>query len=807
MSKLWRDFRFAVRLWTKNPGFTSIAMLTLALGIGATTAIFSVIYSVVLAPLPYPKADQLAMVWSKVNGERQPTSVSDYLDWKRQNTAFQGLGAWNSSRLTLSTSDHPEGVSNTSLTPGLLEMIGEKPWLGRYFLPEEGEVGKEHVVVLVHRFWQTHFGGDPKILGKRIRLNGEMYTVVGVRPPGIVDRQDADMNVPLAFRPQDISREQRAIYVMGRLKNGVSLAEANSNMGVIARQLASAYPQTNQNLSVGVEQLKNDFLDANIRTTLWLLMGAVGFVLLIACVNIANLLLARGSARQKEIALRVSLGASRHRIFAQLLMESMVLALFGGAVGVALGAGVMKAVMAIIPQFTLPSEADPRLNVPVLLFALITTTLAGVLFGCVPAWQASRLDLNETLKEGGRSVTAGRAWVRRMLVAAEFALALTLLAGAGLAIHSFWNLTTVDLGARTDHLLVFGLPIQGNRFSGSEQISIFYSQILQRLEAVPGVSRAGLSTGAPLEGSEFELPFTPSDKPTNDPRNMPTAAVDLVTPGFLDAFGIRVDRGRAFSDQDQAASVHVAMVNETLARRFLSGADPLTQRLSIPQLMPGSDRPGPFMEWQIVGVFHDVHNHDQRRGSQPQIYLPFWQSPTPFAGIAVRTAVSPGSIASGIRQAIWSVDPDLPLNRILTMDEIVDQSLANDRFQMVLYASFAGVALLLAALGIYGVMAFAVAQRTHEIGMRIALGAGRGQVLRLVMKEGVVLALAGLALGLIGAGFVGRAMRGMLFGVGAIDIRAFVVVALTLLASALLACYVPARRAARVDPMVALRYE
>jgi predicted permease len=518
--------------------------------------------------------------------------------------------------------------------------------------------------------------------------------------------------------------------------------------------------------------------------------------------------LAKGTTRLKEVAVRTSLGATRWQVFSQFLTESLVLAVLGGALGIGLGAAIIRIMMAKMPPFTLPSEADVTLNIPVLLFTLLATTIAGILFGCAPAWAASRIDPNETLKEGGRSGTgAGRHRLRRALVVAEFALALTLLAGAGLAIHSFWNLARVDPGFRTDHILTFSLPVPEKRLTQPEQMVAYYKLLVEKIESLPGLIRAEAATGMPLQGTGFGMPFTIAGKPFANPSDRPGAGFQMVTPGFFETFAIQMAKGRAFTDQDTASSVRVAIVNQTFVDRYLKGVDPLTQRILVEQLIPGVTKLGPPIEWQIVGVFRNIHNGGIRSDGFPEIDVPFAQSPWPQASMAVRTISDPAQMTRSIAAAVHTVDPDLALADVKTMDQIVSQSLVGDRFTTALYVSFASVALLLAAIGIYGVMAFAVSQRTHEIGLRMALGASQDHVLALILKEGVILATIGLGVGLVGACFVGRAMRGLLYGVGTIDIAAFSAVAATLFAAALLACYLPANKASKVDPMVALRYE
>jgi putative ABC transport system permease protein len=811
MNNFWRDVRFGLRLLTKNKSFTAVAVLALALGIGPNTAIFSVIYATLLAPMPYPNPDQLVVVWSRINGTgRNVVSAGDFLDWQRENTAFQGIGAASGSQYNLATAREPEQVQAQLMTPGCLGLFGYTPLLGRAdFLKEEGQAGRDQVLILSNRLWKRRFGADPGIIGRQIRMNEKPYTVVGVLGPGQADRLQQEMWVPLVFKPEQINHDFHWLIVLARLKNGVTLKQAQTDMNVVTRHIAQVYPQSNKNWTSSVEPLQNDFLSRDTRTHMWLLMGAVGFVLLIACVNVANLLLARGTSRQKEVAVRASLGANRSQLVRQLLTESLALAVIGGALGVAMGWAILKALMNLMPKYTLPSEAEVGLNLPVLAFTLCATLLAGVLFGCAPAWQATRLDLVEPLKESGRSMGGGgRHRLRRALVVVEFALALSLLTGAGLAIHSFWNQTQADMGFRGDHVLTFNLPVPGERFKEAAQINGFYRQLLERIEALPGVQRAMAGTGMPLDGTYFGMPFSIAGKPVSDPSARPGAAFQMVTAGYYQTFGVNVVRGRAINEQDVAGSLRVAMVNENFVHRFLQGVDPLRERVLVEELIPGVTRLGPVLEWQIVGVFRDVRTPEILKDSDyPEIDVPFYQSPWPGAVMAVRTSGDPAGMQKSIAATIHTVDPSMPLAQVRTMEQVMDEHLSGDRFSTVLYGSFAGVALLLAAVGIYGVMAFAVAQRTHEIGLRMALGADRGRVLGLVLREGMTLALAGLAVGLAGAWFVGRAMKSILYGTGTIDYTALSVAAAVLLVSALLACWFPAWRATAVDPIIALREE
>lgn len=793
-------------LW-KNPALTLTVLFTLALGIGANTAIFTVDYATLIAPLPYPNPNQLVMVWSKIQNHHNNVAAGDFLDWRRDNKVFQSLHAWSGAAFNLATHDEPEFVPGSYTTPGMATMMGYKFFLGRDLRPDEGVAGKDHVVVLTHRLW-LKLGADPHIVGKTLRLDGLPYIVVGVEEPGLADRGQAQLSVPLVFKPEQINHDFHWLLVMGRLKPGITLAQAQADMDSVTANIAKAYPKSNQGWGAAVDPLKNDFLPPDRKATLWLLLGAVAFILLIACVNVANLLLARSLARQKEMAIRSALGATPKTIFAQLLSESLLLAFMGGILGVGVGYAMLRGLIAIMPKGTLPTEASLHLNLPILLFTLIATTLAGLIFGSIPAWAASRVDPAETLKEGGRTGTGiGRHRLRRGLVVGEFALALALLAGAGLTIHSFMNLTHVDLGVRTDHVITFGLPVPDSRAKDTAPIVAYYRQILDAIQNVAGVSHAAAFTGMPLFGAGFGMPFTIVGQPAfNDLSKRPGSAFGMVTPDYFRTFGIQLLKGRVFNDHDDTSSVKVAMVNQAFADRYFKKSNPLQQQVSIEQLIPGVTRLGPAVPWQIVGVYHNVRSQGLREDS-PEILIPFWQIPWPSATIAARTAGDPQAMLKSIAAAVHRVDPDIALATPLTMDQVHDEVMANDRFTLLLFAVFAFIALLLAAIGIYGVMAFSVAQRSHEIAVRMALGSSRGRVVGIVIREGALLAAIGLVIGLIGAYFVGRAMASTLYGVKPLDLSAFAIVGLVLLAAALIACYLPARRAASVNPMDALRSE
>jgi putative ABC transport system permease protein len=808
MTNLLRDAAFGLRLLRRNPASSVIAVGTLALGIAATTSIFSVVYATYLAPLPYRDADRLVMVWSRFEGQRRNVSPADFLDWKRQATAFEDLNAWDGREVNLSVDQRPEQVLASPATPGFLSMLGygHPLALGRTFVPQEGAAGQDQVVVLTHRLWRQRFAGDPRIVGRQIRIDQKPYTVVGVLGAGPADENMVRLWLPLAFTPEMLERRtQRSMLVMGRLKPGVAVEQANAEMTAVMRTLAATYPESNAGWTASVEPFRNNFVRDETKTALWLLLGAVAFVLLIACANVANLLLARGTARQRELALRASLGASRGAIVQQFLTESVVLALVGGALGIVLAYALVDVIVALLPPFTLPTEVDIRLSVPVLLFTAAASVLSAILFGLAPAWHAGRTDLGEALKQGGRSVGGGTDRLRRALVVLEFALALSLLTAGGLAIQSFFNLARMPLGLRADHLLTFSLPVTEGRLAKADRIDAFYWDLLERVQALPGVASASVSTGLPLRwatGSDFSIPGRPRD---SGQRRF--VGLNRVSPEYFGTLGVRITRGRGFDGQDRAGSQPVAIVNEAFVKRYLAGADPLTQAVVLEERDGGGPPTGAPVARQIVGVSADVRGGGPRNDTWPAIDIPFSQSPREQASMAVRTAGDPAGMQPAVAAVVASLDRDLPLGSPKTMEQVVSETIADDRFNMALFATFAAVALVLAAVGIYGVMTFVVAQRTREIGVRMALGARRGEVLGQVLRDGMKTAMAGLVFGSAGAYFVTQAMRGMLPGAGAVSATAFVGVALTLLGSAFVACLVPARRAASVDPMVVLRQE
>src|SRR5258705_3866946 len=807
---LKQNLTYSIRALLKTPGFTLTGVLTLALGIGSTTAIFSVVYAV-FEPMPYPKPDQLVMVWSQSQGDRNSVALADFGDFKQRSSSFQDLNAWGGASFNVGTSERPEQVAGSQRTAGFFTMEGLPLMLGRDFLPEEGQPGRDHVVILSNRLWSRAFDSNRDLVGTPVRMNGEPYTVVGVLPPGIHDRFNSQFWVPLVPQIDPTKPGPGSVLVMGSLKDGMSLVQAQAEMKGIAQQLQTERPKPNPT-GVSVEPLHLNFLTEATRRNLWLLFGAVGFLLLIACVNLANLLFARGTSRQREVAVRSALGASRARVFSQLLTESLVLAVLGGVAGILLAVTIVRLVQAVMPPVgtMIPSEANIRLSVPGLIFTISVTALAGLLFGSAPAWQATRLDLNEVLKLGGRSGSGGsKRKARRVLVIAEFSLALTLLASGGLALKSFWNLTQIDLGIRPDNVLTFNLPVPAQRLKGPDQMKSYYRQMLEKIQAVPGVRNAAVITGVPAGGPGSSARFSIVGQPLANPSERSSSGLQMVSAGYVDTLGIRVTKGRSLDEHDTDTSTRVATVNENFVSRFLPGVDPLGQRIAINDSRPSTPQGTPQgtpLEFQIVGVFHNLRGAGMRE-DYPEIDVPFWQNPRPRASIAMKTDGNPKVFLRSIAAAVNSVDPDMPLGGATTVDEIISESLAIPRFSVVLFASFGALGLLLAAVGILGGMAFCVAQRTHPFDVRIPLRAHRSMVIGLDLQEGATLALIGGLIGLIGAYLVRRAMQITLFGVPAVDVRAFGAMFLLLLVAALVACLVPALRASRVEPLEALRHD
>jgi putative ABC transport system permease protein len=806
MDSLLRDLKFSTRSLFKRPALTIIAILTLAIGIGANSAIFSVVNALLLKPLPFPDPERIVALWDKVPSrgvERNEVTVANYLDWRTQNKTFEQLGIYRWWSTNLTGVDSPERVQGFQVTSNFLDIVGVKPLLGRGFSADENQPGKDAVVLLTYNLWQRRFGSDPNIVNQTISTNGITRTVIGVMPPDFNYPKGAEIYSPLAITPELArSRGNHSYLGIGRLKSGVSLEGAQADLDTIASQLEKQYPETNTGRGIVIYPILKDTVRM-YSTALWVMMAAVGFVLLIGCANVANLMLARATGRQREIALRAALGASRFRIVRQLLTESVLLGLAGGVLGILVAYWGVDAIRTASPgeaaRFA-PGWNHLGINLPVLAFTFLLSVLSGVLFGLAPAWQLSKPDLNSALKEGGRQGTSGSHRLRGLLVVSEVALSLMLLVSAGLLIRSFLQLVKTDAGFNSENLMTMSLVLPAAKYKDEPQRAAFYSELVRRVEALPGVTSAALVNHLPLGGSNSSTSFLVEGIPEPPPGQEFDGRYRVCTPNYFQTMGIAVLKGRSFSEQDKAGSQPVIIVNETLARKYWPNTDPIGKRMRY----TGPLEQNPWM--QVVGVVQDV-KHELNLPVTADYYVPHAQDAWQSMVLVAKTKVEPAAMAAPIRQQVWAIDKDQPVFDVKTMREVRAISLALHSFSSVMLSIFAGVALLLAAIGIYGVMFYAVTQRTQEIGIRMALGARAVDVLKLVVRNGMSLALIGVVVGLAGAFALTRLLASLLVGVTPTDVGTFSIVTLGLLLVALLACYIPARRATKVDPLVALRYE
>ncbi len=803
---LWQDLYFGARMLKKRPGFTLIAVVTLGLGIGANTAIFSVVNALLLRPLPYVDAGRLVQLAERSReGKRLEVAYPNFVDWRARATSFAGLAATAPISFNLIGEDKALRVDGRTVNWNFFQLLGVQPQLGRQFAEADDRYGAPRTVMLSHNFWQQRFGGEPSVIGKSLLLTGESYTVIGVLPEGFEYFEAADVYTPKEiFLAPDSGMADRGStaadsYAVARLRPGVTIEQANKEMAALGAQLAEEYPQVNEGKSAQAEALQ-DVMSESVRQSLWVLLGAVAFILLIACVNVANLLLVRAAERQKELAVRAALGAGRGRIVRQLLSESLLTAGLGGACGLLVGRFMLAGLLSLAPA-EIPYLNRVGLDSTVLLFTLAIAVLTSLFFGLLPALQASNTELQAALKEGGRSTSGtSRERVRKALLIAEVSLSLVLLVGAGLLVRSMYKLLQVDPGFNADNLLTLRMNLQGGRYNPQTAL-VFYDEVLARVSQVPGVEAATLAHSLPLNGSNWNSVFTVADKPVPSRADLPESDYLRVSPNYFDTLGLRLLQGRLFSTADRPESAPVVIINETLARRLWPGEDPVGKR--IKQGFPEEDSP-----WrEVVGVVNDVKMNGVERATSMQTYVPFTQMPGVSVGLIVRTQGSSRALAHSVEQAIHGLDKDLPVFLIRTMDDILGKSLAGRRLMLILLVSFAALALVLASVGIYGVISYAVRQRTHELGIRQALGAQPRDILQLILSQGLKLSLMGIAMGLVAALALTRWMESLLFDVRPADALTYGVIAVGLLLVALLASWIPARRATKVDPLTALRHE
>jgi putative ABC transport system permease protein len=800
METLLRDIRYGVRSLLKRPGFTAIALVALALGIGANTAIFSLVNAVLLRPLPFAEPDRLVWMWGNIKGGSNRASVSplDFLDFRQQNSTFEQFAASLSvpARLNLTGDGEPERLEASAVTGNYFQALGAQPAFGRTFQLENEKTGNDQVAVLSYAFWQKRFAGDPNILNKTITLDGKSCAVLGVMPAGFSFPRAADVWVPLNFDSSPGMKQRKAHFLrpIGKLKAGVTLAQAQADTDAVARHLEEQYPDTNTGWNLRLVSLREQLV-GNTRPTLFILFGAVGFVLLIACANVANLLLVRAAGRHREIAVRTAMGAGRWRIVRQMITESVLLALAGGALGALLAVWGVELLVAL-GDGSIPLTAQVRIDATVLGFTLLVSVITGVLFGLAPAVRTMNLNLSEALKEGGRSGSEGahRNRTRSVLVVLESAIAVVLLIGAGLLIRSLMRLQDTNPGFDPQNVLTMGVSLPGAKYGDDEKPGSFFADLESRVSGLPGVEAVGLVSELPLSGQPNDMPYTVAGRPASDDQSFDDD-FRRVNSRYFSALKIPFLRGRNFTDQEVRQGAKVVIISELLARQVFPNEEPLGKRL----IMSFGNQ-----AFEIIGVVGDLRHRALEREPAAAMYMPAYER---SMNVVVRSSGDPAALAAAVRKQVFEIDPNQPVSDVRTMKQWLDSSVAEPRYRTTLLSLFALVALLLASTGIYGVMSYSVSQRTHEIGVRMALGARRFDVLRLVVRQGMALVIVGVAIGLAGAFALTRLMESLLFGVTAKDPFTFVAVAALLSLVAFVACYLPARRATKVDPLTALRYE
>ena len=805
MPTLFQDLRYGWRTWRKSPGLAAVALLTLALGIGANTAIFSVVNGVLLRPLPYPEPESLVMIWEDPGDiPRNSVNPRNYADWREQNEAFSQVAAITPQSVNLTGEGEPERIVSARVAASFFSILQVNPAIGRGFLPTEDQPESQRVAVLSDSLWQRRFGADPNVIGRSLTLNGATTTVVGVMPPSFRFPLQADLWLPLVFTPRemlDTNRGSHYLSVVGRLKPGVSVEQAQAQMDTIYDRLREQFPRALAKWKVRVVSLSDDTVGA-IRPALLILLGAVCFVLLIACANVASLMLARATARQREMAIRTALGASRGRLARQLLTESVMLALAGGALGILFGLWGIDLLIYLSPA-NLPRLDEIRVDRSVLLFTLLLSLLSGVIFGVVPALQSSRVNLNESLKESsGRGSIGGRqSYLRQVFIVGEVALSLVLLLGAGLMVKSFIRLGQVEPGFNPENVLSVRISLPQSRYSEPQPQIAFYRQVVERVQALAGVQSTALISDPPISGSIglWQNGFEIEGQPTSAPGEGRYAYLRWTTPDYFQTMSIPLVRGGLLTESDIGSKPWVAVIDEAMARRFFPDEDPIGKRISV-SIRDNAPR-------EIVGIVGNVKQTSLDSEAGPHMYIAYYQTPLSYATLLVRAPGDPNVLTAAVKQEVLAADPGQPIHSASTLAQIISNSIADQRFNLTMLGLFAAVALLLAVVGVYGVISYSVTQRTQEIGLRIALGATNREVMKLIVGQGLKLTLVGVGLGLACAFALTRMMSSLLFGVSATDPPTFIITAMLLTLTAVAACYIPARRAARVDPMVALKYE
>jgi putative ABC transport system permease protein len=811
MTELLQDLKFGCRTLLKSRGFTLVALATLAIGIGGNTAIFSFVNAVLLRPLPYPEPERIVRVLEKPpGGGTNGISTLNYLDWVKENTVFEAMAPQTGGGVTLTGVDVPVQLRGSRVGARYFEVFGAKAELGRTFAPEEEIYGQHYVVVIGHDLWRTQFGGDPNIIGRKVQLSGEPHTVIGVMPGdgAFGTTSFAQVWRPLAFAPENMTRNFHWFGSVARLKRGVTLEQARAQMESIGKRIANDYPDIKKGWSVAVDSYADNIVGSQLRTSLYVLLTAVGMVLLIACANLANLSLTRGLTREREVAIRSSLGASRGRLIRQFLTESVLLSSVGAILGLGLGYGMILALKTAIPAYSLPREAIVSLDGRVLLFALGLAVITGVICGIFPALQATRLDLAHAMKQGSAGAGTGRArhGVRTALVVAEVALAFVLLTGAGLLLRSFEHLQKIDLGFESTNVIAANLPLSSKQYPTAAAMTAYLRELEQSIAAVPGVRDVAFTSALPLRGWGYGMPFHRADKDMTDRAARRGAFFKMVSPSYFRTLGITVIRGRGLTERDLKGGAPVMVVNDAFAKREFPNEDPIGKRIMVEEILYGKTGLGPDIAWEIVGVIANerVDRPDEREPSRG-MYVPVDQSPQTGQSLVVRGALDPSALQQSIRKAVLAVNKDQALPDMKSVDQIKVESLGDNRLRSALLGIFALVALLLSAIGIYGVVSHGVEQRTREIGVRAALGATPGEILTLILRTGLTNVTLGLLIGVAGVFALTSLISSLLYGVDDRDPLTLAGVAAILGLVALAACYIPARRATRVNPIVALR--